>query len=89
MMLIPLLGLAPERRIVVFLLHVAHSVAQCRHRLARRSQRCFSIAANGMGYNPWQRLFRIELPLALPLIISGIRIAVVTVIGHRDGGCIH
>src|SRR3984957_6241323 len=38
-------------------------------------------AANGMGYNPWQRLIRIELPLALPLIISGIRIAVVTVIG--------
>jgi osmoprotectant transport system permease protein len=38
-------------------------------------------AANGMGYNPWQRLVRIELPLALPLIVSGIRIAVVTVIG--------
>ena len=38
-------------------------------------------AANGMGYNPWQRLIRIELPLALPLIVSGIRIAVVTVIG--------
>jgi osmoprotectant transport system permease protein len=34
-----------------------------------------------MGYGPWQRLVRIELPLALPLIVSGIRIAVVTVIG--------
>lgn len=38
-------------------------------------------AANGMGYGAWQRLVRIELPLALPLIVSGIRIAVVTVIG--------
>jgi len=38
-------------------------------------------AADGMGYGPWQRLFRIELPLALPLIISGARIALVTVIG--------
>ncbi len=38
-------------------------------------------AADGMGYSPWQRLVRIELPLALPLIISGIRIATVTVIG--------
>jgi osmoprotectant transport system permease protein len=38
-------------------------------------------AANGIGYSPWQRLVRIELPLALPLIVSGIRIAVVTVIG--------
>jgi osmoprotectant transport system permease protein len=38
-------------------------------------------AADGMGYGPWQRLVRIELPLALPLILSGIRIALVTVIG--------
>ncbi len=38
-------------------------------------------AANGMGYGPWQRLFHIELPLALPLIVSGARIALVTVIG--------
>ncbi len=38
-------------------------------------------AADGMGYGRWQRLFRIELPLALPLIVSGARIALVTVIG--------
>ena len=38
-------------------------------------------AADGMGYGPWQRLFRIELPLALPLIVSGARIALVTTIG--------
>ena len=35
-------------------------------------------AADGMGYGPWRRLFGIELPLALPVIIAGIRIAVVT-----------
>jgi osmoprotectant transport system permease protein len=38
-------------------------------------------AADGMGYSKWQRLFRIELPLALPLILSGSRIALVTTIG--------
>lgn len=38
-------------------------------------------AADGMGYGRWQRLFRVELPLAMPLIISGTRIALVTVIG--------
>jgi osmoprotectant transport system permease protein len=38
-------------------------------------------AADGRGYGRWQRLFRIELPLALPLIVSGARIALVTVIG--------
>jgi osmoprotectant transport system permease protein len=38
-------------------------------------------AANGMGYRPLARLVRIELPLALPAIIAGIRIATVTTIG--------
>jgi osmoprotectant transport system permease protein len=38
-------------------------------------------AADGMGYSKWQRLFRIELPLAMPLILSGSRIALVTTIG--------
>lgn len=38
-------------------------------------------AANGMGYKPVQRFFRIELPLAAPVIIAGIRIASVTIIG--------
>jgi osmoprotectant transport system permease protein len=38
-------------------------------------------AADGMGYSNLSRLFRIELPLALPTILAGIRIATVTVIG--------
>lgn len=38
-------------------------------------------AADGMGYSRWQRLVRIELPLALPMIVSGARIALVTTVG--------
>src|SRR5581483_6131357 len=38
-------------------------------------------AADGMGYGRLRRLVRIELPLALPAIMAGIRIATVTVIG--------
>lgn len=38
-------------------------------------------AADGMGFSRWRRLVQVELPLALPLIVSGIRIATVTVIG--------
>lgn len=34
-----------------------------------------------MGMKPWQVLFRITLPLALPVIVAGIRIATVTTIG--------
>ncbi len=38
-------------------------------------------AADGMGYRPVRRFLQIELPLAAPVIIAGIRIASVTVIG--------
>src|SRR3954471_9506353 len=38
-------------------------------------------AADGMGYGRMRRLVQIELPLALPAIMAGVRIATVTVIG--------
>jgi osmoprotectant transport system permease protein len=38
-------------------------------------------AALGMGYRYGERLLRIEFPLALPVIIAGLRIATVTVVG--------
>lgn len=38
-------------------------------------------AAEGMGYRPFRRLVRVELPLALPVIVAGLRIATVTTIG--------
>jgi osmoprotectant transport system permease protein len=38
-------------------------------------------AARGMGLTSRQILLRVELPLALPIIVAGIRIATVTIIG--------
>jgi osmoprotectant transport system permease protein len=38
-------------------------------------------AAVGMGYRPLRQLLGVELPLALPVIIAGLRIATVTTIG--------
>jgi osmoprotectant transport system permease protein len=38
-------------------------------------------AALGMGFTPRQMLWRVEIPLAMPVIIAGIRIATVSTIG--------
>jgi len=38
-------------------------------------------AADGLGFTPLARLLQIELPLALPAIVGGIRIATVSLIG--------
>jgi len=42
-------------------------------------------AARGMGYTPRQLLWRVELPLAVPAIVAGIRVATVQHdrFGHR------
>jgi osmoprotectant transport system permease protein len=38
-------------------------------------------AADGMGYRPMARLIQVELPLALPAIFAGLRVATVSTIG--------
>ena len=38
-------------------------------------------AARGMGYTPRQLLWRVELPLAMPVVIAGLRIATISTIG--------
>jgi osmoprotectant transport system permease protein len=38
-------------------------------------------AARGMGYTRAQILWRVELPLALPVIVAGVRVATITTIG--------
>lgn len=38
-------------------------------------------AADGMGYSRRDRFWRMEVPLALPVIIAGLRIATVTTVG--------
>jgi osmoprotectant transport system permease protein len=38
-------------------------------------------AARGMGMNGWERFWQVEFPLALPLILAGIRLATISIIG--------
>jgi osmoprotectant transport system permease protein len=43
-------------------------------------------AADGMGLSPWQRLQQVELPLALPLIMEGVRLSLVINVGTATIG---
>jgi osmoprotectant transport system permease protein len=43
-------------------------------------------AADGMGFSPRQRLFAVELPLAAPVILAGIRVSVTIAIGTATIG---
>jgi osmoprotectant transport system permease protein len=43
-------------------------------------------AAEGLGMSPWQRLRDIELPLAAPVMLAGIRVSVTIAIGTATIG---
>jgi len=43
-------------------------------------------AADGMGLSPWQRLMQVELPLAMPLILEGVRLSLVINVGTATIG---
>lgn len=43
-------------------------------------------AAKGMGMNPRQRLLQVELPLAFPVILAGIRLSVIISLGTATIG---
>lgn len=45
-------------------------------------------AARGMGYGPYKLLFGVELPLALPALMAGVRIATVSAVALTTVGAI-
>jgi osmoprotectant transport system permease protein len=79
-LLIPLVGLGKTNAVICM---VAFSLMIMIRNVAigiREVPREIVDAAEGMGMNRFEVLTRIELPLALPVIIAGLRIATVTVI---------
>ncbi|WP_431035676.1 ABC transporter permease [Streptomyces sp. P6-2-1] len=45
-------------------------------------------AARGMGYGSWRLLWEVELPLALPAVLGGVRIATVSTVALTTVGAI-
>lgn len=80
-LLIPLVGLGRVPAIVGL---VAYSVLILVRNVAtglREVPADVVDAARGMGFGPLGLLLRVELPLAMPVIVAGLRVATVTVIG--------
>jgi osmoprotectant transport system permease protein len=81
LLMIPSIGLGSDNAIIVLVLYA--QVILVRNIVVGLNgvDRDIVEAAQGMGMNAWQRLIRVEMPLALPVIIAGIRIAAVAIIG--------
>jgi osmoprotectant transport system permease protein len=80
-LLIPLSGLGVRTAILVLLIY--NQFILVRNILAgfEAVNPAIIEAATGMGMSAWQSFWRVRFPLASPMIIAGIRIAIVSTIG--------
>lgn len=79
-MIAPLLGFGMKTAVTALFLYSLMPILKNTYAGFNSIDKQIVEAAKGMGYHPFQRLFLIELPLALPYIMSGIRLTTVYII---------
>jgi osmoprotectant transport system permease protein len=80
-LMIPLLGIGWVPAITAIVLYSLMPIAQNTYTGLLGVPSDAREAARGMGMSASQILFRVELPLALPLIFAGVRVATVNAVG--------
>src|SRR6201986_47602 len=79
--MIPLLGIGPKPAIVALLLYALLPIIRNTYRGITGVDPAVKEAATAMGMSSRQILFKVELPLAMPVILAGIRPATVITVG--------
>ncbi|TGD17955.1 ABC transporter permease/substrate-binding protein [Levilactobacillus suantsaiihabitans] len=79
--LIPIVGIGTVPSIIALVIYAVMPIFQNTYAGLTTIDPNLEEAATAFGLSRRMKLFRIELPLALPMIISGIRIATVMIIG--------
>jgi osmoprotectant transport system permease protein len=76
---LPTIGVPPS--LVALVLYALLPILRNTYTGIRQVDPAITEVARGMGMKPGQVLFKVELPLALPVIMAGVRIATVWTIG--------
>ena len=79
--LLPLLGIGVRPALVALILYAILPIIRNTYTGLREISPEILEAAQGMGFSSAQRLWIVELPLALPMIVAGIRTATVIGVG--------
>ncbi len=79
-LLIPVLGLGKGTAIFVLVIYNQYILVRNIFAAFQSIDSSIIEAGKGMGFNSFQLFLKIQMPLALPIIIGGIRIATVTTI---------
>ncbi|MFP5079019.1 ABC transporter permease/substrate-binding protein [Pedobacter sp. JCM 36344] len=79
--MIPLLGIGAKPAIVALLIYALLPIIRNTYTGIVGIDRSIIEAANAMGMSKMQILFRVELPLAMPVLLAGVRTATVINVG--------
>lgn len=80
-LLIPITGISPATAIIPLVLYNQLVLIRNTTTAIRGVDPLLLEVGRAMGMTPWELLIRVTLPLALPVIIAGVRIATVTTVG--------
>lgn len=80
-LMIPILGLGFWPTAIALVFYTLLPVVRNTVAGLQNTDPAVSESAEAMGMSSWQRLFRIDLPLAWPVIIAGIRVSVLLAMG--------
>ncbi len=79
--LVPFLGLGNAPALVVLTFYALYPILRSTYTGLKSVPPECNEAAEGLGFSSFQKLWWVELPLALPIIISGIRVATAMTVG--------
>lgn len=80
-LLIPLFGIGKVPAIIALVVYALLPILRNTFTGINEVDASLKEAATAMGMNPWKRLVKVELPLAMPIIMAGIRTAMVLIVG--------
>lgn len=80
-LLIPVVGIGTVPAVIALFLYALLPIVRNTYTGIKEVDPSLIEAARAMGMNSFRRLIKVELPLALPVIMAGIRTAMVLIIG--------
>jgi osmoprotectant transport system permease protein len=85
-LLVPFTGLSPTTVVIGLALYALTILVRAMLEGLRAVPAEVRESATGLGYGPTKLLFRVELPLALPVIMAGLRVATVSTVALTTVG---
>lgn len=80
-LLIPIMGIGKKPAITALVIYALLPILRNTYTGINGVDPVYMVASRAMGMNKVQQLFKIQLPLAMPVIMAGIRTATVLIIG--------